>query len=92
MTWGDDVLTVLTGMLPEEELVTRLKESDAAVIMKTGRNFSKVRRAIERAGLLSRAIYVERGTMHGEVVVKLEEKGDGAVPYFALILIPSQRT
>src|SRR5262249_7967907 len=41
MTWGDDVLTVLTGTLSEEELLCRLKQADAAVIMKVGRNLPK---------------------------------------------------
>lgn len=88
MTWGDDVLTVLPGTLPEEELVARLAGADAAVIMKIGRNFSKVRAALDRVGMLSRAIYVERGTMPGETVMKLEDKTDGAAPYFSLVLVP----
>jgi precorrin-2/cobalt-factor-2 C20-methyltransferase len=88
MTWGDDVLTVLPGTLPEEELVARLAGADAAVIMKIGRNFAKVRSALDRVGMLSRAIYVERGTMPGETVMKLEDKTDGVAPYFSLVLIP----
>lgn len=88
MTWGDDVLTVLPATLPEEDLVARLATSDAAVIMKVGRNFDKVRSAIARAGLLNQAIYVERGTMASECVVRLTEKREGAAPYFSLILVP----
>lgn len=88
MTWGDDVLTVLPGTLPEEELAARLTDTHAAVIMKIGRNFPKVRAAIVRAGLLERAIYVERGTMPGEQVVRLADKTDAEAPYFSLILIP----
>ncbi len=88
MTWGDDVLTVLPGTLSEDELVTRLAGTHAAVVMKLGRNFSKVRAAIIRAGFLSRAIYVERGTMPGETVMKLAEKVADDAPYFSLILIP----
>jgi precorrin-2/cobalt-factor-2 C20-methyltransferase len=88
MTWGDDVMSVLPGTLGEDELVSRLAQADAAVIMKIGRNFAKVRAAIDRAGLLSRAIYVERGTMPGEAIVKLADKTDGDAPYFSLILIP----
>ena len=42
--------------------------------MKLGRNFDKVRAAFEEAGLLARAIYVERGTMEGEKVTPLAEK------------------
>lgn len=90
MTWGDDVLTVLPGTLDEEALAEKLTRTDAAVIMKLGSNFPKVRRAIERAGLLERATYVERGTMAGESVVRLTEKTECTAPYFSLILIPGE--
>ncbi len=87
MTWGDDVLSVLPGTLGEDDLVARLEGTDAAVIMKLGTNFPKVRRAIARAGLVHRAVYIERGSMEGEVVLPLIEKTDDASPYFSLILI-----
>jgi precorrin-2/cobalt-factor-2 C20-methyltransferase len=58
--------------------------------MKLGRNFAKVRLAVREAGLLRRAIYVERGTMENEVVMPLAEKADDKAPYFSLILIPGE--
>ena len=60
---GDDILTVLPGTLSEFELARRLADTDAAVIMKVGRNLPKIRKALSATGLLDRAIYVERGTM-----------------------------
>jgi precorrin-2/cobalt-factor-2 C20-methyltransferase len=90
MTWGDDTLAVLAGTLPIDALTARLLSSDAAVIMKLGRNFPKARAAVEQAGLLSKAIYVERGTMAGEIVLPLAEKTEGPTPYFSLILIPGK--
>ena len=90
MTWGDDILTVLPGTLPYDDLVQRLRGADAAVVMKLGRNFDKVRSAFAEAGLLARAIYVERGTMEGEKVTPLAEKADAGAPYFSLILLPGQ--
>ena len=60
---GDDVLSVLPGTLPEAELVRRLGQCEAAVIMKVGRNLGKVRAALRTAGKLARAVYVERATM-----------------------------
>jgi precorrin-2/cobalt-factor-2 C20-methyltransferase len=90
MTWGDDTLLVLPGTLPLEELIARLGGTDAAVIMKLGRNFAKVRIAVQEAGLLDRAIYVERGTMADELVMKLVDRTEGEAPYFSLILIPGQ--
>jgi precorrin-2/cobalt-factor-2 C20-methyltransferase len=88
ITWGDDVLAVMPGTLPETILVERLSGADACVIMKVGRNLAKVRRAVEAAGLLERAIYVERGTMSEERVMPLRERGDDVAPYFAMVLIP----
>jgi precorrin-2/cobalt-factor-2 C20-methyltransferase len=90
MTWGDDTLAVLPGTLSLDILVERLVTMDAAVIMKLGRNFRKVRIAVERAGLLPRAVYVERGTMDRELVMPLADRPDGDAPYFSLILIPGQ--
>lgn len=90
MTWGDDVLTVLPGTLSFESLVARLKACNSAVVMKLGRNFGKVRRAFAELGLTSRALYVERGTMANEKVLRLAEKTDDEAPYFSLILLPGQ--
>lgn len=90
ITWGDDTLAVLPGTLEEARLVERLKLTDAAVIMKVGRNLAKVRRAVEAAGLLSRAVYVERGTMQDERILPLAECGEPAGAYFATVLIPGQ--
>ncbi len=88
MTQGDDVFTVLPGTLPEYELERRLADANAAVVMKIGRHLPKVRRALDRAGRLDRAIYVERGTMANASVMKLVDKLDGCAPYFAIVLVP----
>ena len=85
---GDDVFTVLPGTLPEYELERRLSDTDAAVVMKIGRHLAKVRRALERAGRLDRAIYVERGTMTNAAVMPLIDKLDTFAPYFAMVLVP----
>jgi precorrin-2/cobalt-factor-2 C20-methyltransferase len=47
-----------------------------------------VRRALDRAGRLDRAIYVERGTMANAVTLPLAAKTDDEAPYFAIILVP----
>jgi precorrin-2/cobalt-factor-2 C20-methyltransferase len=90
MTWGNDTLAVLPGTLAEDRLVERLKHTDAAVIMKVGKNLAKVRRAVEDAGLLSRAVYVERGTMQDERIVPLAECCEPKGAYFAMVLIPGE--
>jgi precorrin-2/cobalt-factor-2 C20-methyltransferase len=90
ITWGDDIMTVLTGTLDEDKLVRRLAETDAAVIMKVGRNLEKVRRAATAAGCLARAVYIERGTMTGERIRPLAECDGASGPYFSMVLIPGQ--
>jgi len=85
---GDDVFTVLPATLPEGELVRRLAEADAAVVMKVGRHLAKLRRALQTSGRLPRAIYVERGTMAEEKMIPLSAKLDDEAPYFAVVLVP----
>ena len=84
---GDDVTTVLMGTLSESELGRRMQDSDALVIMKTGRNLAKVRRALAAAGRLDDAWLVERGTMPGERVARLTEIDATDCPYFAIVLV-----
>ncbi len=90
MTWGDDILTVLPGTLPPEILAEKLSSIDAAVIMKIGKNFAKVREVLRHSGHYERALYVERGTMAGEKIMALKDKPDDVAPYFAIILISGQ--
>ena len=85
---GDDVLSVLPGTLSEAELVRRLGQCEAAVIMKVGRNLGKIRAALAAAGKLARAVYVERATMDATRAVRLAEKADDRAPYFSLVLVP----
>lgn len=85
---GDDVLSVLPGTMAEAELTRRLGDTQAAVIMKVGRNLPKIRRALEAAGRLGQAVYVERGTMANAAMLKLTERPEGDAPYFSLVLVP----
>jgi len=87
MALGDDVMTVLMGTLPEAELERRAQNSDALVIMKTGRNLAKIRRVLERAGRLDSAWLIERGTMPGEKVARLADVDATDCPYFAIVLV-----
>lgn len=85
---GDDVLSVLPGTMPEADLARRLADTEAAVIMKVGRNLPKIRRALQTAGRLHHAVYVERGTMSNGAMTQLAERDDREAPYFSLILVP----
>jgi precorrin-2/cobalt-factor-2 C20-methyltransferase len=88
---GDDVMSIVPGTLAEAELVRRIGGSEAVVIMKVGRHLAKIRRALDSAGRLADAIYVERGTMASARVHRLAEKADDVAPYFALVLVPGWR-
>ncbi|WEH43741.1 precorrin-3B C(17)-methyltransferase [Streptomyces sp. AM 2-1-1] len=87
---GEEILTILPGTLPEEELTARLASTDSAVVMKLGRTFPAVRRAFEASGRLAEARYVERATMAGERTGDLAEVETGSVPYFAVAVLPSR--
>lgn len=90
MTWGDDVMTVLMGTLPNAELERHMQSADALVIMKTGRNLPRVRRALQATGRLQQAWLVERGTMPGQRVLPLAEVDGNDCPYFAIVLVHGQ--
>ncbi|ABL82909.1 MULTISPECIES: precorrin-2 C(20)-methyltransferase [unclassified Nocardioides] len=83
-----DVLTVLPGTLPEPELARRLADTEAAVIMKLGRNFPAVRSALAQAGRLEGAWYVERASQSEERWLPVAEVDPDSVPYFSLIVVP----
>lgn len=85
----DDVLTVLAGTLPEPELARRLADTDGAVIMKLGRTFPAVRRALHAAGRLEGSWYVERASMPEARWQPVADVDPETVPYFSLIVVPA---
>ena len=91
LVYRNQSLSVLSGVLPEEELEHRLAQAEAAVVMKLGRNFAKVRRVLDRLGLVGRALYVERATMADQRIVELDRVDPMASPYFSMIVIPGER-
>ncbi|MEL4504783.1 precorrin-2 C(20)-methyltransferase [Luteococcus sp. H138] len=84
----EDVLTILPGTLPEPELARRLADTQGAIIMKLGRTFPAVRRALHAAGRLDGALYVERASMPEERWLPVAEVDEASVPYFSLIVVP----
>jgi precorrin-2 C20-methyltransferase/precorrin-3B C17-methyltransferase len=83
-----DVLTVLPGTLPEPELARRLAGTDAAIVMKLGRTFPAVLSALEQAGRLDGAWYVERASQPEERWLPVADVDPESVPYFSLIVVP----
>lgn len=90
ITWGDDILTVLMGTLPEDVLARSMADADALVVMKIGRNIEKVRRALKTAGRYDAAWLVEFATMPGQQVQRLAEAEGKVTPYFSIIVVHGQ--
>lgn len=90
ITWGDDVLSTLMGTLPEDVLVAQMRNADALVIMKIGRNIDKIRRALQRAGRYDTAWLVEYAAMPDQTVQRLSEAGGRITPYFSIIIVHGQ--
>jgi precorrin-2 C20-methyltransferase / precorrin-3B C17-methyltransferase len=84
----DETLTVLPGTLPDGQLRARLAGTDAVAVFKLGRTFGKVRAALDEAGLLGRARYVERAGTAAERVMPLADVDPDTVPYMSLALVP----
>jgi precorrin-2 C20-methyltransferase / precorrin-3B C17-methyltransferase len=82
-----DVLTVLPGTLPEAELARRLADTDGAIIMKLGRTFPAVRRALAAAGRLDHAMYIERASHPQQRWMPAAEVDEADVPYLSLIVV-----
>jgi precorrin-2 C20-methyltransferase/precorrin-3B C17-methyltransferase len=88
----DEVLTVLPGTLDADELAEWLATTDSAAVLKLGRTFPAVREAFDRAGVLDRALYVERATTGAQRCAPLADVDPATVPYFSLALLPSPLT
>lgn len=84
----EDVLTILPGTLPAPELARRLADTQAAAIIKLGRTFPAVRRALIDSGRLDEALYVERASTGAERLLPLAAVEPDAVPYFSMIIVP----
>jgi precorrin-2 C20-methyltransferase/precorrin-3B C17-methyltransferase len=86
----EETLTVLPGTLPRETLAARLAGTDPVAILKLGRTFTSVREALEQAGRLDEAWYVERATTGRQRIAPLADVDPAEVPYFSLAVLPSQ--
>ncbi|SDW53807.1 precorrin-2 C(20)-methyltransferase [Roseicitreum antarcticum] len=90
VTWGDDVLSVLMGTLPEDVLTEHMRRADALVVMKIGRNIDKVRRALQAAGRYDAAWLVEYAAMADQNVVPLAQAAGRVTPYFSIVIVHGQ--
>lgn len=89
IAYRNDVFSIIPATLDEVTLRDRLAVVDAAVIIKIGRHFTKVKTILAQLGLLERAHYIERATLPNQRIVAIADVDPAVVPYWALILIPS---
>lgn len=90
ITYRNDVLSIMPATLDSETLRDRLSKVDSAIIIKLGRHFAKVKSVLTDLNLLDRALYIERATQANQQIFDIKMVEPQAVPYWALILIPSQ--
>ena len=87
MAARNDVLTVVPGPLPDDELERRLAAADASVIIKIGRHFSRIRTLLEKMNFDAGAAYLERVSLPEERLLPLAAVGSDSAPYFSMILV-----
>ena len=90
ITWGDDILTVLMGTLDKTTLESQLQNTNAAIIMKIGRNLQKIKKALERTGRFYDAFIVEYAAMDKQTVQRLSDYNKETAPYFSIIILHGQ--
>ena len=86
---GEEILTVLPGTLPRGELTRRLRETDAAAILKLGRTYPAVRQALKDSGRIDETWYVERASTTRQKIDHADDVSDSDVPYFSIAIVPS---
>ncbi|MBV1868368.1 MAG: precorrin-2 C(20)-methyltransferase [Marinosulfonomonas sp.] len=82
----NEVITIIPGPLPEDQLHDRIKQADTVVLMKVGRHLAKLRAVLRDLGLEDRAVYIERATLPDERRLPLADAPETA-PYFSMILV-----
>ena len=87
ISWGDDVLSVVTGTLPETSLIEKMRVSDAIVVMKVGQHLAKVKRALKATNHFEKAWLVQYASMDQCNIQKLSEVEQEKTPYFSIILV-----
>ncbi|MGD9617368.1 MAG: precorrin-2 C(20)-methyltransferase [Alphaproteobacteria bacterium] len=83
----DQTLSIVPATLPEEALAAALAGIETAIVIKLGRHFPKLRRVLQRLGMLEAAIYVEHASWPSERVAALAAVDPATVPYFATAVV-----
>ena len=86
LTARNDVLSVIPGPLPDDELRGRIEAAEAIAIMKVGRHLPRIRALLDEMGVTEQAGYIERASLDEQTVLPLVDAPESA-PYFSMILI-----
>jgi precorrin-2/cobalt-factor-2 C20-methyltransferase len=86
----NDALTVIPAPLPDDAIRARLAASSAAAIIKVGRHVARLRAVLDGAGMLPRALLVERATLAEQRIRRLADVRDDTAPYFSMILVAGE--
>jgi precorrin-2 C20-methyltransferase/precorrin-3B C17-methyltransferase len=88
MVEANESLTIFSGTMDADLLTSRLRSTDAAVILKVSRNVDGIRGALEAAGRLGDARYVQRASHPDQQVQAFADVPADQVPYMAAIVVP----
>src|ERR1700719_5130809 len=88
---GNGTLVVIPATLDEDQIAARLAESDSVAIVKLGRHIAKVRRVLDRLGLLDGAVCIEHATLPTQRVAPFACINPDLAPYFSTVLIATSR-
>jgi precorrin-2/cobalt-factor-2 C20-methyltransferase len=87
----DDTLAVIPATLDEDQIAARLAASESVAIVKLGRHIAKVRRVLDRLGLLDGAVCIEHATLPTQRVAPFACINPDLAPYFSTVLIATSR-
>ncbi|MBN9668769.1 precorrin-2 C(20)-methyltransferase [Roseibium aggregatum] len=87
LTSRNDVMTVIPGPLPDDDIRQKIEAAQAVAIMKVGRHFARLKALLADMGLIEKAGYVERASLPEQKVHRLIDVTAETAPYFSMILI-----
>lgn len=87
LTSRTDILTVIPGTLPDDEIRARINNAQSIALMKVGRHMPRLRTLLDDLGLTEKAGYVERASLPEQKAMPLTEFTADKAPYFSMILI-----
>ncbi len=91
LCFQEDRFAILPATLDDAKLAAAMDALESFVLFKLGGKIGRLKRLLREKGLGERALYIERASMSDQVIVPLDQVGDGADPYFSMIFVPTRR-